>query len=456
MADIPSTSSGLIHFDFVTSKRGGRVLLLEGHQYYQKKEYKNGSSYWRCVNWPKCHGTTTVMLTENKIMKSTVHKCQKSIAKNEVRKAISICETKVSEDFKKTIPTVYREAVISLKDASDDTIKEFPSYKNVKSNLYKKRNMAVGVKKTRYAIATDVEVPDIFQKFLLFDYKYRNNRIIAFASDMSRDIISREKHFFGDGTFKTCPRPFLQLYTLHADVGSSEKETKIMPVLYALLTNKKQSTYNLLFTLIKKSIPNWDPKKFTVDFEAAVMSTLEEKFPEASIKGCYYHFNRAIWKKAEQLKLSKNKITRKHVALLTVLAHLPPEAVNDGFLYIMEDSPTDEAVTKFNDYFVKQWFENNLMKDKWCCYGERHRTTNKLEGWHAMLNRTLGKSSNLVQFLKTLEDDSIYQKILSGKSNQRRPEQIENDKRINNIVNRFTSGEIMVELCLEKLCPFIF
>ncbi|KAF9410329.1 hypothetical protein HW555_010546 [Spodoptera exigua] len=35
------------------------------------------------------------------------------------------------------------------------------------------------------------------------------------------------------------------------------------------------------------------------------------------------------------------------------------------------------------------WFENNLMKDKWCCYGERHRTTNKLEGWHAMLNRTL-------------------------------------------------------------------
>ncbi|KAF9421547.1 hypothetical protein HW555_002480 [Spodoptera exigua] len=122
---------------------------------------------------------------------------------------------------------------------------------------------------------------------------------------------------------------------------------------------------------------------------AAVMSTLEEKFPEASIKGCFYHFNRAIWKKAEQLNLSKNKITRKHVALLTVLAHLPPEAVTDGYLYIMEDSPTDEAVTKFNDYFVKQWFENNLMKDKWCCYGERHRTTNKLEGWHAMLNRTL-------------------------------------------------------------------
>ncbi|KAF9424371.1 hypothetical protein HW555_000510 [Spodoptera exigua] len=319
MADIPSTSSGLIHFDFVTSKRGGRVLLLEGHQYYQKKEYKNGSSYWRCVNWPKCHGTTTIMLTENKIMKSTVHKCQKSIAKNEVRKAISICKTKVSEDFKKTIPTVYREAVISLKDASDDTIKEFPSYKNVKSNLYKKRNMAVGVKKTRYAIATDVEVPDIFQKFLLFDY----------------------------------------------------------------------------------NIPNWDPMKFTVDFEAAVMSTLEEKFPEASIKGCFYHFNRAIWKKAEQLNLSKNKITRKHVALLTVLAHLPPEAVTDGYLYIMEDSPTDEAVTKFNDYFVKQWFENNLMKDKWCCYGERHRTTNKLEGWHAMLNRTLVAAQEPNKFLLT-------------------------------------------------------
>lgn len=89
MAEIPSTSSGLFNFDFVTSKRGGRVLLLASHQYYQKKEYKNRSTYWRCVKWPKCHGTLTIMEKQSQMIKSTVHSCPASYAQNEVKRVIS-------------------------------------------------------------------------------------------------------------------------------------------------------------------------------------------------------------------------------------------------------------------------------------------------------------------------------------------------------------------------------
>lgn len=136
--------------------------------------------------------------------------------------------------------------------------------------------------------------------FFIINIK-KKNRIIAIASEAARETMSSAKHFFGDGTFKTCPRPFLQLYTLYANVGSSEEETKIMPVVYALLLNKKQSTYDLLFTLIKK-ISQAGIHRNSQSILMLIL-TIEQIFPEASVKGYYYHFNRAIWKRAEELNL---------------------------------------------------------------------------------------------------------------------------------------------------------
>jgi hypothetical protein len=65
---------------------------------------------------------------------------------------------------------------------------------------------------------------------------------------------------FVDGTFKSCPRHFAQLYSLDVDLGSTSHENYIYPVVFALLPDKKKrniiisnSAEELVCVLINKN-----------------------------------------------------------------------------------------------------------------------------------------------------------------------------------------------------------
>lgn len=62
------------------------------------------------------------------------------------------------------------------------------------------------------------------------------------------------KGFFGNGTFKRVPKPYYQLLSIQVDVDSTEETTNIFPVLYALLPNKRETSYIALFTLIRVNL----------------------------------------------------------------------------------------------------------------------------------------------------------------------------------------------------------
>lgn len=57
----PSTSSENSNSLKYINRNGGTDLLRAGHQYTKKKQYKNGWSLWRCVNWRKnCSGSVNI------------------------------------------------------------------------------------------------------------------------------------------------------------------------------------------------------------------------------------------------------------------------------------------------------------------------------------------------------------------------------------------------------------
>jgi hypothetical protein len=51
-------------------------------------------------------------------------------------------------------------------------------------------------------------------RFLLFDTGDKENRMIAFASNIGLEILSQSTQWHVDGTFKACPKISYQLYTL--------------------------------------------------------------------------------------------------------------------------------------------------------------------------------------------------------------------------------------------------
>ncbi len=98
-----------------------------------------------------------------------------------------------------------------------------------------------------------------------------------------------------DGTFDAVPALFAQLYTLHVF-----KEDKLLPVVYCLLPDKTTATYNNMFRHIHNECVarglQLDPATFLTDFESGIMPAIAAEFPNATHRGCYFHFTQAIWR----------------------------------------------------------------------------------------------------------------------------------------------------------------
>ena len=81
---------------------------------------------------------------------------------------------------------------------------------------------------------------------------------------------------FADGTIKSSPSPFTQLYSIYT-ISSVLNNT--LPVLYALLPNKSKATYIALFNDLRNICVQHDlildPRLITVDFEQSCL----KRFP---------------------------------------------------------------------------------------------------------------------------------------------------------------------------------
>lgn len=98
----------------------------------------------------------------------------------------------------------------------DELLAEVPKFNSVKTGLYNDRNKVLGATKLRFINPHDVIIPRKYEKFVLADYLDDGKRLIIFCSTENRKQTSKYRYFFADRTFKSCPKGFKQLYTIHA------------------------------------------------------------------------------------------------------------------------------------------------------------------------------------------------------------------------------------------------
>lgn len=392
----------------------------------------------------------------NILLNEKPHQCQPDFDRNKVTKLMQKIKREITSADVPSIPATYDKNVASLhlESSNSNIVSKIPPFCKVKSALYKYRNKNANVKKIYYNTLSEIEVPEKFHSFLLAKYIDEDISILIFCSEHAKNLMKTCKHLFGDGTFKSCPQPFIQLYSLHADLGSSQQTTNIVPLVYALMSTKSTKAYTALFSVIKSQIPDWQPHSFQSDFEAAAMTGFKNVFKSASIKGCFFHFCKAIWKKGKGLGLTKSKYLRKQVALSAVLPLLPEEKIFEGWFYIAAQSPDDEKSKEFRKYMLRNWLKDNFLK-VWCVFGAKHRTTNALESWHNKLNKKiLKKSPSLLRLLNVLYEDitlSIVKSMQNQPSKLRLDKYIQNDQNIQDAQMELINGDITVGHFLEKL-----
>lgn len=302
-----------------------------------------------------------------------------------------------------TIPKAFNNAIDSLIDQGIPLLgKPLPQYTSKKSSMYRRRNKVLNVKKVCYKTVQEVQIAVTFEDFVLADYIDSDLRIIIFCREETRGELKCGNYFI-DGTFFACPAPFAQLLSIHAGFGSDCNYSKVVPVIYALLSSKSRKAYCIFFDLLKKRLPEWSPTKLTVDFERSLISALTAIFPAAKINGCYFHFVKSLTKKAKSLGMNKS-IRMKFIKQLTCrLPLLPENKIQDGWNYILAEMSDSEAENKFKTYIENYWMKN-IFSRVWCVFGERHRTNNVVESWNRKLNRLVPKNVNIVQISHILKD----------------------------------------------------
>jgi hypothetical protein len=161
--------------------------------------------------------------------------------------------------------------------------------------------------------------------------------------------------------------------------------------MFALLPDKKRKTCDFLFGLVWCSF--WSPKMIKFDFETAVKSAINRAFPCSIITGCNFNFNQCLWRQIQTIRLNGGMQSEQVQITCRICAALVHLFINKAEvrLMIMENIRQNEKLTKFIDYYLQQWMENqNVPNEMWNTNKHRRRSNNATEGWNSKLSSIIG------------------------------------------------------------------
>ena len=107
-----------------------------------------------------------------------------------------------------------------------------------------------------------------------------------------------------DGTFRTCPNPYEQYFTIHG-----KYRNRVLCFVNCLMTDRTVGDYRHVLQTIKTKVRNitghrWRPRRVVCDFEQALIAAVETEFRHTQISGCYFHFCQSLWRKFQNLGLA--------------------------------------------------------------------------------------------------------------------------------------------------------
>ena len=240
------------------------------------------------------------------------------------------------------------------------------------------------------------------------EYSEENGRILGFCSEMQLKIMIESECLHMDGTFKSCPSLFGQLYIIHGYYRG-----ECMPLCYILMTRRLSSSYSAVFRKLKLCALEIDPRGLNpmmiiTDYEAAVMRAVRDEFPHTSHYGCFFHYVQALfrWIKDNHLlaQFNEDRNFRENFVLKTMIALIPSPVIHRVSNEIDIMYPAPES---FVNYYQSNWVTKASMIT--CFPRITTRTNNVSEGYNSAFNSSIGGSKyNLWAFLLKLRTEEKY------------------------------------------------
>ena len=223
----------------INGNRGGKVLIYEGYKYQKNKEY-NQKVFWRC--WRRtCRATLHTNTFDLDGPRDIVvfhsephnHEEDRDIINGQV--ITNRIKDNLHRDPTKPIKRVYDE-VVSQANINENDVLEFNS---IRSQLNRQRcQVQPPIPRTVEDINIRGEWARTWSGRDFLIHTDNDWGILVFATDKGLKCLQRSETVFIDGTFKTCPRPYVQFVTIH---GLYRR--RALPFVFALMTGKHVGQY---------------------------------------------------------------------------------------------------------------------------------------------------------------------------------------------------------------------
>lgn len=190
--------------------------------------------------------------------------------------------------------------------------------------------------------------------FVLYDSGEEDaDRFIIFGTQRGLQLLAQAIYWCADGTYKTVPSLFNQLYTLF---GMYLKT--LVPALFILATRHTEACYIRILLQIMVLCPTASPTRITTDFEIGAINAFSAVFPQAESHGCNFHFKQIINGKIKNAGLqalyNNDPEFALHAKMIGALAFVPVQYVIDAYQCVAEhvNEALEPVLAHLEEYYI--------------------------------------------------------------------------------------------------------
>ena len=344
--------------------------------------------------------------------------------------AVSCCEVKVGMKRKARDSQDSSHHIVGegLETVTEGTAAKLPKLDSLKRTIQRQR-VRQQAAPVQPATLEQLTLPEEYkqtskgEQFLLYDSGPVSQRILIFGTQRNLEMLQLSSVWLADGTFKTAPSLFTQVYVIHALRGGPDlmKDGHLLPSLFVLLPNKTEATYTRMWEQVKLLCPQAEPAEMLMDFELAAINSFQNTWPAAVVKGCFFHLTQNIWRKVQavgmQAEYSQDQELAIRIRQIPALAFAAPHEVPALFDEVAALLPTPQA-NGLIQYFERTYIGRTLPgggyqqalfpTEMWNHHFDTAfglpRTTNAVEAWHRSFNATVGcHHPNIWKFISALK-----------------------------------------------------
>lgn len=192
-----------------------------------------------------------------------------------------------------------------------------------------------------------------------------------------------------------------------------------------------------MFTILKELVPDVMPQHIMLDFEKACMTAAQMAFPQANVRGCYFHLCQSLVRKINIVGLKSVYESDSNIKLilksLPALAFVPIQDVKIVFDQLAEIFPDGDEYSEILSYFKSTYIEGVAGRPPlfpiqiWNHFDAASvgcpKTTNCCEGFHNALNSIFQCSHpSIWSLFDGIRRDIACQRLILANAQTGRPE----------------------------------